>query len=267
MDITITGAGGRMGQMLIRQVVKTPGATLVGAVEAPGGKMLGRDAGETAGLEPLGVKIIDDPAAAIGAGQVVIDFTVPAATVAHAGIAAGKGAAMVIGTTGLSPEQAGRIKAAAERVPIMWAANMSLGVNILLALVERTAALLDADYDIDILEMHHRHKIDAPSGTALALGHAAAAGREVGLEQVWRKTRDGHTGARPAGEIGFAALRGGDEVGFHTVMYAGIGERLELTHRAFSREIYANGAMKAAQWVQAQKPGLYSMKDVLGLAG
>jgi 4-hydroxy-tetrahydrodipicolinate reductase len=198
---------------------------------------------------------------------VVIDFTVPAATVAHAEIAAGAGAAMVIGTTGLSPEQAGRIQAAAQRVPIMWAANMSLGVNILLALVERTAALLDADYDIDVLEMHHRHKIDAPSGTALALGHAAAAGRKVGLEKVWRKTRDGHTGARPAGEIGFAALRGGDEVGFHTVMYAGIGERLELTHRAFSREIYANGAMKAARWVLTQKPGLYSMKDVLGLAG
>ena len=265
MDITITGAGGRMGQMLVRQIAKTPGARLVAAVEAPGGKALGRDAGEAAGLDASGVKITDDPAAAIGAGQVVIDFTVPAATVAHAGIAAAKGAAMVIGTTGLSPEQAGRIKAAAERVPIMWAANMSLGVNILLALVERTAALLDADYDIDILEMHHRHKIDAPSGTALALGHAAAAGRKIGLEEVWRKTRDGHTGARPAGEIGFATLRGGDEVGFHTVMYGGIGERLELTHRAFSREIYASGALKAAQWVQAQKPGLYSMKDVLGL--
>ncbi|MCW5747422.1 MAG: 4-hydroxy-tetrahydrodipicolinate reductase [Alphaproteobacteria bacterium] len=267
MDVTITGAGGRMGQMLVRQVVKTAGARLVGAVEAAGAKTLGRDAGETAGLEALGVKISDDAAAAIGAAKVVIDFTVPAATVAHAELAAAKGAAMVIGTTGLSPEQAGRIQAAAARVPIMWAANMSLGVNILQALVERTAAMLDADYDIDILEMHHRHKIDAPSGTALALGRAAAAGRKVKLEEVWRKTRDGHTGARPAGEIGFATLRGGDEVGFHTVMYAGTGERLELTHRAFSREIYAAGALKAAQWALTQKPGLYSMKDVLGLAG
>jgi 4-hydroxy-tetrahydrodipicolinate reductase len=267
MNITITGAGGRMGQMLVRQVAKTAGAKLVGGVEAPGGKALGRDAGEVAGLDALGVKITDDPAAAIGAAQVVIDFTVPAATVMHAGIAAGKGVAMVIGTTGLSPEQARRVDDASKRVPIVWAANMSLGVNILLALAERTAALLGNDYDIDILEMHHRHKIDAPSGTALALGRAAAAGRKVGLEKVWRKTRDGHTGARPAGEIGFATLRGGDEVGFHTVMYAGIGERLELTHRAFSREIYANGALKAAQWVITQKPRLYEMKDVLGLAG
>jgi 4-hydroxy-tetrahydrodipicolinate reductase len=267
MKVTITGASGRMGQMLVRQTAKTAGATLVGAVEAPGSKALGRDAGKTAGLEASGVKITDDAAAAIGAADVAIDFTVPAATVAHAGIAADKGVALVIGTTGLSPEQASRIEAAATRVPIVWAANMSLGVNILQALVERTAALLDADYDIDILEMHHRHKIDAPSGTALALGHAAAAGRRVRLEDVWRKTRDGHTGARPSGEIGFAALRGGDEVGFHTVMYAGIGERLELTHRAFSREIYANGALKAAAWAVRQKPGLYTMKNVLGLAG
>jgi 4-hydroxy-tetrahydrodipicolinate reductase len=266
MNITITGAGGRMGQMLVRQVAKTAGATLAGAVEAPGSKSLGRDAGEAAGLERLGVKITDDAAAAIGAAQVAIDFTIPAATVAHAEIAGDKGVAMVIGTTGLSPAEADRIHKAAARVPIVWAANMSLGVNILLALVERTAALLDADYDIDILEMHHRHKIDAPSGTALALGRAAAAGRKVALEEVWRKTRDGHTGARPAGEIGFATLRGGDEVGFHTVMYAGTGERLELTHRAFSREIYAGGALKAARWTLGQKPGLYTMKDVLGLA-
>jgi 4-hydroxy-tetrahydrodipicolinate reductase len=267
MNITITGASGRMGQMLVRQIAKTPGARLVAAVEAPGAKALGRDAGEQAGLEALGVKITDDTAAAVTAAQVVIDFTVPAATVAHAEIAAAKGTALVIGTTGLAPDQAKRVEAAAGRVPIVWAANMSLGVNVLMALVERTAALLDADYDIDVLEMHHRHKIDAPSGTALALGQAAAAGRAVKLEEVWRKTRDGHTGARPTGEIGFATLRGGDEVGFHTVMYAGVGERLELTHRAFSREIYANGALKAARWVSGRKPGLYTMKDVLGLAG
>jgi len=266
MDIAITGAGGRMGQMLVRQIAKTPGAKLVAAIEAPRSNLVGRDAGELAGIEAAGVKIIDDAAAGIAAANVVIDFTIPAATAAHAAIAAQKGVGMVVGTTGLDAAQTKTVHDAATKVPVMWAANMSLGVNILLALVEQTARLLDPAYDIDILEMHHRHKIDAPSGTALALGKAAADGRAVQLDKVWRKSRDGHTGARPAGEIGFATLRGGDEVGFHTVHYAGIGERLELTHRAFSREIYANGAVKAALWTEGRKAGLYTMKDVLGLA-
>ena len=265
MKIAIAGAAGRMGQMLIRQIAGTPGCTLAGALEGASSNALGRDAGEVAGVGAKGVKIVSDAAAAIGAAQVVIDFTVPAATVTHAKIASEKGVAMVIGTTGLDPAQTALIHEAAKKVPIMWAANMALGVNILLALVEKTASMLDPSYDIEVLEMHHRHKIDAPSGTALALGRAAAAGRKVKLEDVWRKSRDGHTGARPAGEIGFATLRGGDEVGFHTVHYAGIGERLELTHRAFSREIYANGAVKAALWTEGRKAGLYSMKDVLGL--
>ena len=267
MKVAIIGAGGRMGQMLVRQVAKTSGVTLVSAAEAAGGNLAGRDAGEAAGIDRLGVAIGSDAAAAIAAAEAAIEFTVPDATTEHAELCAARGVAMVIGTTGLAPEQARRVEAAAKRVPIVWSANMSLGVNILLALVERTARLLDPAYDIDILEMHHRHKIDAPSGTALALGRSAAEGRQVQLDQVWRKTRDGHTGARPTGEIGFATLRGGDEVGFHTVMFAGAGERLELTHRAFSREIYANGAVKAAQWAQGQKPGLYTMKDVLGLSG
>jgi 4-hydroxy-tetrahydrodipicolinate reductase len=172
---------------------------------------------------------------------------------------------MVIGTTGLDPAQTALIHEAAKQVPIMWAANMALGVNILLALVEKTASMLDPSYDIEVLEMHHRHKIDAPSGTALALGRAAAAGRQVKLEDVWRKSRDGHTGARPTGEIGFATLRGGEEVGVHTVMFAAAGERLELSHRSFSRETYAAGALRAAQWLAGKKPGLYGMKDVLGL--
>lgn len=266
MNIAIMGAGGRMGQMLVRQIAKTSGAKLVAAIEGPHSNLAGRDAGEVAGIDAAGVKITDDAAAGIAAAKVAIDFTVPVATVAHAAIAAQKGVAMVIGTTGLDAAQTQAVHAAATKVPVMWAANMSLGVNILLALVEQTARLLDPGYDIDILEMHHRHKIDAPSGTALALGKAAAAGRAVKLEEVWRKTRDGHTGARPTGEIGFATLRGGDEVGFHTVYYGGIGERLELTHRAFSREIYANGAVKAALWTEGRKPGLYTMKDVLGLA-
>ncbi|MBS0521292.1 MAG: 4-hydroxy-tetrahydrodipicolinate reductase, partial [Proteobacteria bacterium] len=255
----------RMGQMLIRQIARTEGCSLAGASEAPGGKATGRDAGEVAGLEANGVKITGDSAAAIGAANVVIDFTVPAATVAHARIAAEKGVSMVIGTTGLDPGQTAAIHDCARHVPILWAANMSLGINVLLALVEKTASMLDPSYDIEIVEMHHRHKIDAPSGTALALGRAAAAGREVKLEDVWRKSRDGHTGARPVGEIGFATLRGGEEVGVHTVMFAAAGERLELSHRSFSRETYASGAVRAALWLKGKKPGLYGMKDVLGL--
>ena len=257
MKITIAGAAGRMGQMLIREIARTEGCSLAGALEGPGSTALGTEAG--------GVKIVSDAGIAIGAANVLIDFTVPAATVAHAKIAADKGVSMVIGTTGLNPEQTAAIHEAARKVPILWAANMSLGVNILLALVEKTASMLDPAYDIEIIEMHHRHKIDAPSGTALALGKAAAAGRKVELEKVWRKSRDGHTGARPAGEIGFATLRGGEEVGVHTVMFAAAGERLELSHRSFSRETYASGAVRAALWLKGKKPGLYGMKDVLGL--
>jgi 4-hydroxy-tetrahydrodipicolinate reductase len=257
MKIAIAGAAGRMGQMLIREIERTEGASLAGALEGPGSKAVGTETG--------GVKITSDPAVAIGAADVLIDFTVPAATVAHAQACADKGVSMVIGTTGLDPEQTKAIHEAAKKVPILWAANMSLGVNVLLALIEKTASMLDPAYDIEILEMHHRHKIDAPSGTALALGKAAAAGRQVKLEEVWRKSRDGHTGARPAGEIGFATLRGGEEVGVHTVMFAAGGERLELSHRAFSRETYASGAVRAALWLKGKKPGLYGMKDVLGL--
>ena len=265
MKIAVVGAAGRMGQMLVRRIAATEGVTLAGASESPNSTAIGRDAGEVAGLEPLGVKIVDDSAAAIAAADAVIDFTVPVATVAHATIAAARGVSMVIGTTGLDPAQAAAIHEAAKKVPVVWAANMALGVNILLALIEKTASMLDPSYDIEVLEMHHRHKIDAPSGTALALGRAAAAGRKVQLEEVWRKSRDGHTGARPAGEIGFATLRGGEEVGVHTVMFAAAGERLELSHRSFSRETYAAGAVRAAQWLAGRKPGLYGMKDVLGL--
>lgn len=257
MKIAIAGAAGRMGQMLIREVGRTAGASLAALFENAGSNALGQEAG--------GQKIIADAAAAIGAADCVIDFTVPEATVAHAKIAADKGSAMVIGTTGLNPEQTAAIHACAQKTPILWAANMSMGINILQALVEKTASLLDPSYDIEIVEMHHRHKIDAPSGTALALGRSAAAGRKVRLEEVWRKSRDGHTGARPAGEIGFATLRGGEEVGVHTVMFAAAGERLELSHRAFSRETYASGAVRAALWLEGKKAGLYGMKDVLGL--
>jgi 4-hydroxy-tetrahydrodipicolinate reductase len=265
MKIAIAGAAGRMGQMLVREIARTPGCSLAGAIEASGSNALGRDAGEVAGAGNKGVKITADAGAALGAAEALIDFTVPAATVAHAKLAAEKGVAMIIGTTGLNPEQTKAIHDTAKRVPVMWAANMAVGVNVLLSLVEKTAAMLDPAYDIEVLEMHHRHKIDAPSGTALALGRAAAAGRKVELEKVWRKSRDGHTGARPTGEIGFATLRGGEEVGVHTVFFAAAGERLELSHRSFSREGYAAGAVRAALWLQGRKPGLYGMKDVLGL--
>ncbi|MFO1079741.1 MAG: 4-hydroxy-tetrahydrodipicolinate reductase [Reyranellaceae bacterium] len=265
MKIAVVGAAGRMGQMLVRRIAATEGVHLAGASESPASNAVGRDAAEVAGLEACGVKITGDSGVAFAAADAVIDFTVPAATVAHARLAAERGVAMVIGTTGLDPTQTAAIHDAAKKVPIMWAANMALGVNILFALVEKTAAMLDPSYDIEIVEMHHRHKIDAPSGTALALGRAAAAGREVRLEDVWRKSRDGHTGARPAGEIGFATLRGGEEVGVHTVMFAAAGERLELSHRSFSRETYAAGAVRAAQWLEGRPPGLYGMKDVLGL--
>src|SRR5437899_10384705 len=213
MKIAIAGAAGRMGQMLIAEIARTEGCKLAAALEGTGGKALGTDAGG-------GVNIVSDAATAIGVANAIIDFTVPAATVEHAKIAADKGVAMVIGTTGLNPEQTAAVHDCAKKTPILWAANMSIGINVLLALVEKTASMLDPAYDIEVLEMHHRHKIDAPSGTALALGRAAAAGRQVQLEKVWRRSRDGHTGARPTGEIGFATLRGGAEVGVHTVMFA-----------------------------------------------
>jgi 4-hydroxy-tetrahydrodipicolinate reductase len=270
MKIAVAGAAGRMGQMLVREIARTEGCTLAGALEGPSSDMLGREAGEVAGVGSShrslkGVKIVADVNSALANADALIDFTVPAATVEHARAAADKGVAMVIGTTGLDPQQTQAIHEAAKKSPILWAANMSIGINVLLALIEKTASMLDPAYDIEVLEMHHRHKIDAPSGTALALGRAAAAGRQVKLEDVWRKSRDGHTGARPAGEIGFATLRGGEEVGVHTVMFAAAGERLELSHRAFSRETYASGAVRGALWLEGKTPGLYGMKDVLGL--
>jgi 4-hydroxy-tetrahydrodipicolinate reductase len=263
--IGIVGAAGRMGQMLVRQTTETKGARLGAASDRAGVPAIGRDAGELAGLGALQVKIGDDPAAVFMASDAVIDFTLPAATVVHAALAARHSRALVIGTTGLDPAQTKEIEAAARLVPIVWAPNMSLGVNLLMALVEQVARTLDPDYDIEIVEMHHKHKIDAPSGTALGLGRAAAKGRAVPLDQVWVRSRDGHTGARPQGAIGFATLRGGDVVGDHTVVFAGEGERIELTHKAASRVIYARGAVRAALWVQGRPPGLYGMKDVLGL--
>lgn len=265
MKICIVGAGGRMGQMLVRQIAANSQCSLGAATERAGSNLLGRDAGELVGIGKLDVAITDNAEAAIAACGAVIDFTAPAASVRHAEMAAKSGAVVVLGTTGMDAEQEAIVALAAKRVPIVKSGNMSLGVNLLTALVQRVAAALDDTYDIEIVEMHHKHKVDAPSGTALMLGEAAAAGRKVSLGDKAARGRDGHTGARRAGDIGFAALRGGDVVGDHTVIFAGPGERLELTHKAANREIFANGALRAALWGRGKAPGLYSMHDVLGL--
>jgi 4-hydroxy-tetrahydrodipicolinate reductase len=259
--IGVVGCGGRMGRMLLAEIAGTEGAAIAGGTSRTGGQ----DLGALAGLGPLGIATGTDAAALVAASDAIIGFTVPDATVRLAELAAAQARVLVIGTTGIDAAQMRAIEAAARHTPIVWSPNMSLGVNLLMGLVEQVAATLGADYDIEIVEMHHRMKIDAPSGTALGLGRAAAAGRGVPLEDVWVKSRDGHTGAREAGKIGFATLRGGDVVGDHTVMFAGLGERVELTHKAADRRIYARGAVRAALWAKGRPPGLYGMKDVLGL--
>ncbi len=263
--IGVVGAAGRMGLMLVREITGREGCVLAGAVERSGHDAVGYDAGELAGLGALGVAIGDDAAALFADADAVVDFTAPEATVAHAALAAQGRAALVIGTTGLDDGQSADIAKAARHTAIVHAPNMSLGVNLLLALTRQVAGILGDDFDIEIIEMHHRHKVDAPSGTALGLGRAAAAGRGVDLDKVAQRVRDGHTGARRAGDIGFATLRGGDVVGDHSVVFAGEGERIELTHKAGSRQIFAAGAVRAALWAQDQPSGLYSMADVLGL--
>ena len=265
MRLVICGASGRMGRSLVAAVAATPGAVVAGALVRPGSPFLGRDAGELAGIGPIGVALSDDPLAALVNADGVIDFTTPAASVEVAGLAAQARVVHVIGTTGLSAEDEAAIEAAARHATIVKSGNMSLGVNLLAALVRKAAAALDENFDIEVLEMHHRHKVDAPSGTALLLGNAAAEGRGIPLAEHSVRVRDGHTGPRPAGAIGFATLRGGSVVGEHTVMLAGEGERIELTHRAESRSIFARGAVKAALWARGRKPGLFSMVDVLGL--
>jgi 4-hydroxy-tetrahydrodipicolinate reductase len=218
-----------------------------------------------AGVGTLAIKVAADAASVFDASDVVLDFTVAAASTAHANLAADRGRALVFGTTGLDEGQAEAVRAAAKRAPVVWAANFSLGVNLLASLVEQAARVLGEEFDIEVLEMHHRHKVDAPSGTALALGQAAARGRTIDLSAKSQRVRDGHTGPRRAGDIGFATLRGGDVAGEHTVMFAGASERIELTHRAGSRQIFVRGAIRAARWVAAKPPGLYDMTDVLGL--
>ena len=265
MKLAIAGAAGRMGRVLIRMVHETQGAELAGGLEPKGSPHVGADMGGLAGLGKLGIMVGDDPLALFAKIDGIVDFTVPAASLALSEFAAQARIVHVIGTTGIDEAGEAKIKAAARHARIVKSGNMSLGVNLLAALVRKVAAALGEDFDIEVLEMHHRHKIDAPSGTALLLGQAAAEGRGLDLKARSIRSRDGHTGARPSGDIGFAALRGGSVVGEHTVMFAGPAERIELTHKAESRDIFARGAVKAALWAMDKKPGLYSMSDVLGL--
>jgi 4-hydroxy-tetrahydrodipicolinate reductase len=265
MKIAVLGAAGRMGQALTRVLAETPGCTLAGGLEAKGSPAIGRDIGELAGLEPLGVAVTDDPLPLFAQVDGVLDFTSPASTGEFAALSAQSRIVHVIGTTGLTEADKARLEAAARHATIVKAGNMSLGVNLLAALTAEVARALGPEFDIEILEMHHRHKRDAPSGTSLMLGRAAAEAREVSLSERGVRTRDGDIGPRRTGDIGFAALRGGDVVGEHRVIFAGPGERIELAHIATDRGIFARGAVKAALWARGRGPGLYSMQDVLGL--
>lgn len=265
LKLAIAGAAGRMGRTLARIVHETEGCELVGGLEPKGSPHVGHDMGVLSGLGELDIPISDDPLALFTRIDGIIDFTVPAATVAFSELAAQARIVHVIGTTGLSSGEESKISAAARHARIVKSGNMSLGINLLAVMVRKVAAALDADFDIEVLEMHHRHKVDAPSGTAYLLGEAAADGRGVDLANCSVRSRDGHTGPRNTGDIGFATLRGGSVVGDHSVIFAGPDERIELSHKAQSRDIFANGAVKAALWAFDKKPGLYSMLDVLGL--
>ena len=255
-----------MGQMLIRAVDEREDCVLSGVTERPGHDWIGRDLGEVMGGAARGVLVADDPLDVFVGAQAVLDFTSPAATVVHAALAAQARLTHVIGTTGMEDEHLAALGHAAAHAVIVRAGNMSLGVNLLTVLTRQVAAALDEDFDIEIIETHHHHKVDAPSGTALMLGEAAAEGRGVALREVSDRARDGITGARRRGDIGFAALRGGDVVGEHEVIFAGAGERIKLSHIATDRMLFARGAVRAALWGQGQKPGEYSMLDVLGLS-
>lgn len=263
--IVVTGASGRMGQMLVRTVRESDKARLTGAVERPGHDWIGRDIGVAMGGSEIGVTVTDDPLEAFAQAQAVIDFTAPEASLAFARLAAQARLVHVIGTTGMSEAQIAALEPAARHAVIVRAGNMSLGVNLLTQLTRRIAAALDEDFDIEIIEAHHHHKVDAPSGTALMLGEAAAEGRGVTLADVADRGRDGITGARRRGDIGFAAIRGGDIVGEHDVLFAAAGERITLRHVATDRSVFARGALRAALWGQGAAPGAYDMIDVLGL--
>lgn len=267
MGLVVVGAAGRMGQSLVRAIADVDGVHLAGAIEREGSDAIGRDAGEIAGLGANDVAITADALPVFARADGVLDFTTPAATLEFAELAAQARIVHVIGTTGMGESDEAKLHAASRHSRIVKSGNMSLGVNLLSVLVRQAAKALDAnDWDVEVLEMHHRHKVDAPSGTALLLGEAAAEGRGISLKENSVRVRDGHTGAREASSIGFATLRGGSVVGEHSVLLAGEGETIELSHKATDRSIFARGAVRAAMWARSQKPGYYSMLDVLGLA-
>lgn len=266
MRLVVVGAGGRMGKALIRAIADNPQTELCGAIERENSPLLGMDAGEMAGTAKNGILISADPLPLFAKADGVVDFTAPASTLIYAALAAQARIVHVIGTTGCSLSDEDSISAAARHATIIKSGNMSLGVNLLAVLVEQAAkALQPENFDIEILEMHHKHKVDAPSGTALLLGEAAATGRDIHLADHSVRVRDGHTGAREDGTIGFATLRGGSVIGDHSVLFAGQSELITLSHQAQDRSVFAQGALSAALWGRGKKPGLYSMRNVLGL--
>ena len=265
LNVAMLGASGRMGRTIVPLLLASDGLRLSGALAAPGDPAVGQGAGAIAGAAPAAVVITTDPAVALSGARVAIDFTLPSVSVANARACAGRGCALVIGTTGHDAAQRAELEASARSIPLVLAPNMSLGVNLLFRLAELAARALGEDYDIEIFEAHHRHKVDAPSGTALGLGRAAAAGRGTTLEAAGVYARHGQAGPRQRGQIGFSVLRGGDIVGDHRLVFAGPGEQVELAHHAQDRSGFARGALAAARWVAGRPPGLYSMMDVLGL--
>jgi 4-hydroxy-tetrahydrodipicolinate reductase len=266
VKLAVLGAGGRMGRSILSCVAESDQFELVGAVTTIGSESLGRDAGENAALDAFGVPLTDDHAQALHGAQVAIDFTLPSALEANVKACAQTGTALVVGTTGLSPRHLGLLEKASHQLPIVYGRNMSVGMNVFTHFVEQAARALDEDYDVEIVEAHHRQKVDAPSGTALALGESVAKARQRTLDDVAVHTRSGQTGPRVPGTIGFSVIRGGNIVGDHSVMFIAPEERIEFTHRAQDRRVFALGALRAAQWLAGRAPGLYSMSDVLGLA-
>jgi len=264
MRVIVAGSSGRMGQMLVRAVSETDGATLVGATEQAGSNQFGRDAGEVAGVGTLGVPIVTE-AAQLPPADVLIDFTAPTATLAHARFAAERGLRMVIGTTGFSDEQLAELRGTLGDTPVVMASNYAVGVNLALQLIREAASTLGDDYDVEITEAHHRHKVDAPSGTALSMGRSVAEGRGADFDRAAVYAREGITGERQSGEIGFSVIRAGNIVGEHNVMFASTEERLEICHVASDRMAFARGAVRAAAWLADQPAGWYSMQDVLNL--
>jgi 4-hydroxy-tetrahydrodipicolinate reductase len=265
MKIGILGCAGRMGQMLVQEVVNADGCELMGGCEVSGSSSVGKDITAFAGLPECGIMISELTNSLFAGSDVVVDFTLPTATLLHLELAQANDTNFVLGTTGHDDDGLRAIEASAEDIAIVKAMNFSIGVNVLFALTEQLSGILGDDYDIEILEMHHKHKVDAPSGTAIGLGEAAAIGRGVNLNNVSARGRDGIVGARKKGEIGFTSLRGGEVVGDHSIIFAGENERVELVHKAASRSIFSKGAVRAACWVDGQAPGLYNMQDVLGL--